>query len=251
MTRPFPPSHAARHTSITTWVSVQFRRLMNLLFILWTNNSRLSSYWLCYVCLSVMSVTSVCDGCWLRGTRFETLESNFDDSVPMRCIWVTDLLVFLFILVMVSCNAPGCNWERTTDSQGLSRHHTACLFHKRASTLANQRRHTRAREAVASNFVSSSSINTSEPVSDWLWELDVTVDSLIDLRESQPFGMWGTVWTWSQCLWPMEYSVSPLLPQRTCTLMTQRCSKMIILMLRWGTILEMSWTMMQVCVFQM
>jgi hypothetical protein len=90
-------------------------------------------------------------------------ESNFDDRATMRCLWVTGLLVFFFVL-MVSCNAPGCYWERTTDSRGLSRHRAVCPFHKRASTLANQRRHTRAKEVVASNFVPSSSARTSEPV---------------------------------------------------------------------------------------
>lgn len=89
------------------------------------------------------------------------------DSAAMRCVWVTGLLVFFFIL-MVSCNAPGCYWERTVDSRGLSRHRAACPFHKRASTLANQKRRTRAKEAVVSNFIPSSSASTSEPVSHWL-----------------------------------------------------------------------------------
>ncbi|KAG1766029.1 hypothetical protein EV702DRAFT_1050817 [Suillus placidus] len=60
---------------------------------------------------------------------------------------------FLFYLLMAVCGAQGCTWERTTDSHGLTRHHTSCQFYKRASTLASQRRHDRAKEAVFSNLV--------------------------------------------------------------------------------------------------
>lgn len=70
----------------------------------------------------------------------------------MRCseiLWTG----ILFFLLMVVCSAQGCSWERTTDSCGLTRHHTSCRFYKRASTLASQRRHDHAKEAVFLNMV--------------------------------------------------------------------------------------------------
>jgi hypothetical protein len=60
---------------------------------------------------------------------------------------------FLFFLVMVSCEAPGCSWERKTDMRGLSRHRAACSFYKRFSTLASQKRQGRAKEAALLNLL--------------------------------------------------------------------------------------------------
>lgn len=59
---------------------------------------------------------------------------------------------FLFLVVMVSCDAPGCFWERKTDNQGLTRHRAACHFYKRSSTLASQKRQDRAKNAISSNL---------------------------------------------------------------------------------------------------
>jgi hypothetical protein len=66
-----------------------------------------------------------------------------------KTIWTS---FFLFLLVvMVSCQAPGCSWERKTDIRGLTRHRLACPFYKRSSSLASQKRQARAKEAVLSN----------------------------------------------------------------------------------------------------
>jgi hypothetical protein len=58
----------------------------------------------------------------------------------------------LFFLVMVSCEAPGCSWERKTDNRGLTRHRAVCPFYKRSSTLASQKRQDRAKGAALSNL---------------------------------------------------------------------------------------------------
>jgi hypothetical protein len=50
---------------------------------------------------------------------------------------------------MVSCNAPGCSWEKaTTDARGLSRHRATCRFYHNSTVLANQKRQERARQAA-------------------------------------------------------------------------------------------------------
>lgn len=70
----------------------------------------------------------------------------------MRCseiLWTGAL----FYLLMVVCGAQGCSWERTTDNRGLTRHRASCRYYKRASTLASQRRHDRAKEAAHSHLV--------------------------------------------------------------------------------------------------
>jgi hypothetical protein len=53
---------------------------------------------------------------------------------------------------MVSCGAQGCSWEKVTDNRGLNRHRTGCRFFKRSSTLANEKRLQRARNATSANL---------------------------------------------------------------------------------------------------
>jgi hypothetical protein len=62
---------------------------------------------------------------------------------------------------MVSCEAPGCSWERKTDNRGLDRHRAACHFYKRSSTLASQKRQDRAKEAVLSNVLPNPAASAS------------------------------------------------------------------------------------------
>jgi hypothetical protein len=70
----------------------------------------------------------------------------------MRCLELLFCTAFLLFLLMVACDAPGCFWERPTDSRGLTMHRTSCHFYKRASSLASRRRQDRAREAVLLNL---------------------------------------------------------------------------------------------------
>lgn len=78
----------------------------------------------------------------------------------LKILWVTRFQIIFFIL-MVSCNAPGCSWDKTTDTgnRGLSKHRAACRFYKRVSTLANQKRQDRAKDATASNFLPNPSVS--------------------------------------------------------------------------------------------
>jgi hypothetical protein len=69
---------------------------------------------------------------------------------------------FLFFLVMVSCEAPGCSWKRKTDNRGLTRHRATCPFFKRSSTLASQKRQNRAKDAVLLNLLPNPVASTSE-----------------------------------------------------------------------------------------
>lgn len=69
-----------------------------------------------------------------------------------RTIWL--VLLLLFVYSMISCNAPGCSWEKATNgtstsSRGLNRHHATCKLYQRSSLLASQKRQERAREAAA------------------------------------------------------------------------------------------------------
>jgi hypothetical protein len=59
-----------------------------------------------------------------------------------RPAWIQFLV---FILIMVSCNAPHCSWEGDTDFRGLSRHRSTCKYYQKANTLAVERRRARAR----------------------------------------------------------------------------------------------------------
>jgi hypothetical protein len=85
-------------------------------------------------------------------------------------VWIG---VFFFLL-MVSCNAPGCSWERSTDNRGLNRHRASCCFYKRASSLASRKRQDRAKEA--SIHFSKANVPESIVVSD--------SDALLNLRLS-------------------------------------------------------------------
>lgn len=70
----------------------------------------------------------------------------------MRSLWLHVLLLFFIfhLIIMVSCNAPGCSWEKaTTDARGLSRHRATCRSYHNFKVLANQKRHERARQAAA------------------------------------------------------------------------------------------------------
>jgi hypothetical protein len=64
-------------------------------------------------------------------------------------LWIAFLSGLL--LLMVSCGASRCLWERATDARGLSKHRAGCHFYKKSSILASQRRHERAKEAVATH----------------------------------------------------------------------------------------------------
>jgi hypothetical protein len=77
-----------------------------------------------------------------------------------KTIWACFFLFFL--LVMVSCEAPGCSWARKTDIRGLTRHRIACPFYKRFSTLASQKRQDRAKGAALSNLIPNPVANASE-----------------------------------------------------------------------------------------
>lgn len=63
--------------------------------------------------------------------------------------WIVVLLSGLFLL-MVSCGAPGCSWERATDTRGLNRHRASCHSYKKCSVLATQKRQERAKDAAVS-----------------------------------------------------------------------------------------------------
>lgn len=87
----------------------------------------------------------------------------------------------MFLTVMVSCNAPGCGWERATDNRGLSRHRASCHFYKRVSSLASRRRHDRAKEAVISSFIPKPSAGTSVSDSDSCFKSDFQLLNLFDI----------------------------------------------------------------------
>ncbi|KAG1815362.1 hypothetical protein EV424DRAFT_1348472 [Suillus variegatus] len=69
-------------------------------------------------------------------------------------LWIAFLSSLL--LLMVSCGASRCSWERATDARGLSRHHASCHFYKKSSVLASQRRLERAKEAVFTHSTTTS-----------------------------------------------------------------------------------------------
>jgi hypothetical protein len=82
-------------------------------------------------------------------------------SVRLETLWIGFL--FFLLIMMVSCDAPGCSWarERATDNRGLSRHRANCRFYKRVSSLASQRRKERAKEAVGLNLLPKPSVSVS------------------------------------------------------------------------------------------
>ncbi|KAG2051670.1 hypothetical protein BDR06DRAFT_983445 [Suillus hirtellus] len=49
-----------------------------------------------------------------------------------------------------ACKAPGCSWEKATDTRGLSRHRATCQSYNKYRISASQRRHERAKEAARS-----------------------------------------------------------------------------------------------------
>jgi hypothetical protein len=66
--------------------------------------------------------------------------------------------LLVVVAIMVSCNAPGCSWEKASDSiRGLSRHRASCRFYHRSRALASQKRQERMKAAKAASFVRSSS----------------------------------------------------------------------------------------------
>lgn len=67
-------------------------------------------------------------------------------------LWIS--FFFFLLMVTVSCNAPGCSWQRMTDNRALNKHRANCHFYKRVSTLASQKRQDRAKDAALSNLVS-------------------------------------------------------------------------------------------------
>lgn len=67
---------------------------------------------------------------------------------PFLSIWIIVLLSGLFLL-MVSCGAPSCSWERATDTRGLNRHRASCHLYRKSSALATQKRQEHAKGAAA------------------------------------------------------------------------------------------------------
>jgi hypothetical protein len=83
----------------------------------------------------------------------------------MRSIWE---LIWIFLLLMVSCGAAGCSWERKTDSRGLNRHRTTCHFYKTSTVLASLKRQERAKEAVITNFTGKAQPHVSAKATETL-----------------------------------------------------------------------------------
>jgi hypothetical protein len=67
----------------------------------------------------------------------------------LLCLHVL-LLLLLELMVAISCNAPGCFWEKGTDeaSRGLSRHRAICKHYQKSRYIASQKRHERAKQAA-------------------------------------------------------------------------------------------------------
>jgi hypothetical protein len=73
----------------------------------------------------------------------------FRPLAPSSSCWILFLVFILSIIIMVtSCGALHCSWEKDTDFRGLDRHHSTCKYYQRESTLAAQKRQDRARESV-------------------------------------------------------------------------------------------------------
>lgn len=85
---------------------------------------------------------------------------------------------------MVSCGAPGCQWERKTDNRGLNRHRASCHLYKKVNSLASRRRQDRTKEAVISNLISNSSTSTSVSDSCFGFELPAQADPGLSQRIS-------------------------------------------------------------------
>jgi hypothetical protein len=77
-----------------------------------------------------------------------------------KTLWIAYFL--LLLMVTVSCSAPGCSWQSTTDTnRALNRHRVNCRLYKKVSTLASRKRQDRAKHAALSNLVVSTSVAVS------------------------------------------------------------------------------------------
>lgn len=73
----------------------------------------------------------------------------------IESLWIAFLLGLL-LLLMVSCRALQCPWERATDAHKLSRHCASCHFYKKSNVLASQRRLEQAKDVVSTHFTTTS-----------------------------------------------------------------------------------------------
>lgn len=151
-------------------------------------------------------------------------------------------LSLVLLVLMVSCSAPGCSWERATDARGLSRHRASCHFYKKSSVLASQKRQQRATQAVAANM---SITNSNQPVN--------TSDSHVsgpsrfssffnhaDFRElggRDQLPLANCYQSKDQDLWLAFHPIPPMLPTCCSTLSTQRFHNMTLI-LRWRSVAE-------------
>jgi hypothetical protein len=107
--------------------------------------------------------------------------------------WIT-LLLFL-LLIMVTCDAPGCSWGKKTDTRELSRHRASCHFYKKFSILSSQKRQECAKEAVSANAVLH--VNNFPSYSTYLslmiWKLRESAvwDQSLLADRQQRLGHWG------------------------------------------------------------
>lgn len=60
------------------------------------------------------------------------------------------LVVLLELMVTISCNAPGCFWEKENNgaTRGLSRHRATCQHYQKSRHIASQKRLERAKQAA-------------------------------------------------------------------------------------------------------
>jgi hypothetical protein len=89
-------------------------------------------------------------------------------STWMHLLRLPGILYIVIALLMVSCGALRCSWERETDFRGLDRHRAACKHYQKVSKLAAEKRRDRARESTLRNLTSqlnAASGNSVAPVS--------------------------------------------------------------------------------------
>jgi hypothetical protein len=67
-------------------------------------------------------------------------------------LWLSLSVIYYYSPMASSqaCKAPGCSWEKATDSRGLSRHRATCQSYNKYKVLSSQKRHERAKEAARS-----------------------------------------------------------------------------------------------------
>lgn len=70
-------------------------------------------------------------------------------------------VLFIIILLMVSCGALCCSWTKQTDFRGLEKHRTTCKYYHKESRLAAEKRRVRARESSSQNLTSHLRINAA------------------------------------------------------------------------------------------